>query len=64
MALGDDEKENAAYWAGVPRPWPRAVVGRARPGATALASWLDPADATKSASQRETRNVALARPPA
>lgn len=61
MELEGDREENAALWAGHPRPWGWAAVGPAKPGATVLASWLDPRDARLRPAERERRNAAVAR---
>jgi len=67
MELDSDPTDNARLWAGFPRPWGWAVAGRAKPGATVLASWLDPAEpepapaAGRATSERERRNAVVAR---
>ena len=61
MELENDRAENAALWAGHPRPWGWAVAGTAKPGAVALAGWLDPADQKLPPTQRERRNAVIVR---
>ncbi len=61
MKLDADPADNTTLWAGFPRPWPWAVAGRAKPGATALAGWQDPGDRTLPLEERERRNVVIAR---
>ncbi len=61
MELEPDREENATLWAGHPRPWGWAVAGVAKPGATALAGWLDPKEAALKPSERERRNAVIVR---
>lgn len=61
MELEADRDENDTLWAGHPRPWGWAVLGTLKPGATSLSVWLDPADEALSITERERRNVVVAR---
>lgn len=61
LELDSDPFDNDALWAGFPRPWMWAVAGRTKPGATALASWLDPREQTLPPAERERRNAVVAR---
>jgi hypothetical protein len=61
MELDGDRDENDALWAGFPRPWAWAVAGTAKPGATVLASWIDPRDQKGSPAERERQHAVFAR---
>ncbi|MBY0231452.1 MAG: hypothetical protein K2W96_19380 [Gemmataceae bacterium] len=61
LELEADRGENATLWAGHPRPWGWAVAGTAKPGAVPLLSWLDPKDEKLPPSERERKNVVMAR---
>jgi hypothetical protein len=61
MELDPEREENDTLWAGYPRPWAWAIAGKAKPGATPLAGWLDPADEKRTVTQREKRNAVFAR---
>jgi hypothetical protein len=61
MELDSEKEENEALWAGRPRPWSWAVIGRAKPGATPLAWVADPADEKKPISERERNQAVIAR---
>ncbi|MFQ3593286.1 MAG: hypothetical protein SNJ82_08880, partial [Gemmataceae bacterium] len=61
LELDADPDDNTTLWAGHPRPWSWAVAGEPKPGATALVSWLDPADAKLPLTERERRHAVLAR---
>jgi hypothetical protein len=61
MELETDVEENTILWAGHPRPWGWAAAGTAKPGATALAGWLDPKDAALTPTERERRNAVVVR---
>jgi hypothetical protein len=61
MQLDTERDDNDTLWAGFPRPWPWAVGGRAKPAATSLASWLDPALANRPSHEQERANAIVAR---
>jgi hypothetical protein len=61
MELDPDADDTATLWAGHPRPWTWAVAGVPKPGATALASWLDPAEAKKPITERERSHAVIVR---
>lgn len=60
MELDAAAGENAELWAGWPRPWPWAVLGKAKPGATPLLNWVTPADMALDPVARERVGVAAA----
>lgn len=61
LQLETEPGETAILWAGHPRPWGWAVAGVAKPGAVPLLSWDDPKDAKLPPSERERKNVVMAR---
>lgn len=61
MELDAEREDNDKLWAGFPRPWGWAVAGRAKPGATPLASWLAPGGAKQPLAERERDNAVVAR---
>ena len=61
MELDADREDNDTLWAGHPRPWAWAVAGTAKPGATTLAGWRDPADARRSLTERDKRQAVVVR---
>jgi hypothetical protein len=62
MKLDDqDAEDNDTLWAGYPNPWTWAITGKAKPGATPLASFFDPADERLSPTEREKRNAVFVR---
>ncbi|MFO0878109.1 MAG: hypothetical protein U0840_12230 [Gemmataceae bacterium] len=61
MELDASVSDNDALWAGHPRPWMWAVAGRAKPGATVLAGFLDPRDSRSTPSERERESAIFAR---
>jgi hypothetical protein len=61
MELDSEREDNDTLWAGHPRPWRWAVAGTAKPGATALAGWLDPVEEKLSLTEREKRQAVVVR---
>jgi hypothetical protein len=61
MELDNEREDNDTLWAGVPRPWAWAIAGKAKPGATTLASWLDPREQKLPASDREKQHAVIVR---
>lgn len=61
MELDSDRTDNDTLWAGFPRPWLWGVAGRAKPGAAALAGWLDPTTAKLPLPERERQHALVAR---
>jgi hypothetical protein len=61
MELDSDRDDNDTLWAGFPRLWRWAVAGRAKPGATVLAGWLDPRDQKTPPAERERQRAVFAR---
>lgn len=61
MELAPDRAENVRLWEGYPRPWGWAVAGTTKPGATALAGWLDPAEAKLPPAEREKHHAVIVR---
>jgi hypothetical protein len=61
MELDADREDNDILWAGHPRPWRWAMAGTAKPGATALAGWLDPAEEKLTPTEREKRQAVVVR---
>ncbi len=55
------EQKNEELWAGVPRPWGWAIVGKAKPGAVPLAYVAEPGDEKRPPSERERNNSVVAR---
>jgi hypothetical protein len=61
MELDPERDDNEALWAGNPRPWAWAIAAKAKPGATPLAGWLDPAEEGLKPSEREKHNAVVVR---
>jgi hypothetical protein len=61
MELDSEREDNDTLWAGHPRPWRWAVTGTAKPGATALAGWLDPTEEKLTPTEREKRQAVVVR---
>jgi hypothetical protein len=61
MELDAERADNDELWAGQPRPWLWGIAGKTKPAATALASYLDPAEAALSPSEREKQHTVFAR---
>ncbi len=61
MELDNEREDNDTLWAGYPRPWAWAIGGKAKPGATPLASWFDPTQEKLSPGEREKRQAVVVR---
>jgi hypothetical protein len=61
MELTSEREDNDLLWAGHPHPWGWAITGKAKPGATTLAGWLDPADEKLPLTEREKRQAIFVR---
>jgi hypothetical protein len=57
----EDREMNEALWAGRPRPWGWAVVGRAKPGAVPMAYIAKPGEEKVPLTERERRNAVIVR---